>query len=73
MQDDLYSVADKVGDTFTLKEGATYYNGAGMPKWLFGMTLYIRSIRPNGDIVFSRLPTGLITGVIKPEAMQLKN
>lgn len=63
----------KVGDTFTLKEGATYYNGAGMPKWLFGMTLYIRSIRPNGDIVFSRLPTGLITGVIKPEVMQLKN
>lgn len=60
----------KVGDSFKLKTGAKYSSGASIPSWVFSKKLYIRSIRANGDIVFSTNQTGAVTGVIKPENMQ---
>lgn len=56
--------AFKVGDEVKLVEGAKYTNGKAIPKWLVGKKVYVREIRKNGDIVFSTLKIGLITGVV---------
>ena len=56
----------KVGDVVKLKSGATYISGASIPQWVINSTLYAREIRKNGDIVFSTLKTGAITGVAHP-------
>ena len=56
----------KVGNVVKLKSGATYISGASIPQWVINSTLYAREIRKNGDIVFSTLKTGAITGVAHP-------
>ena len=38
-----------------------------MPKWLFDRTLYVREIYDNGDIVFSTLKSGAVTGIVNPK------
>ena len=58
--------AFKVGDTVRLMEGATYTNGGKIATWIFNSKLYVRDIRKNGDIVFSTLKTGDVTGVVSP-------
>lgn len=58
------SIAFKVGDEVKLIEGAKYTSGKAIPKWLIGKKVYVREIRKNGDIVFSTLKIGLITGVV---------
>ncbi len=56
----------KKGDEVKLVQGATYISGKAIPGWLFNMKLYVREIRSNGDIVFSTLATGAVTGVTNP-------
>lgn len=58
------TTAFKVGDEVKLIEGAKYTSGKAVPKWLIGKKVYVREIRKNGDIVFSTLKIGLITGVV---------
>ena len=55
----------KVGDAVSLVAEATYADGKSIPGWLFKSKLYVREIRKNGDIVFSTVTSGPITGVIK--------
>ena len=57
----------KVGDAISLVPGATYVGGKSIPGWLFKSKLYVREIRKNGDIVFSTVKTGAVTGVISPQ------
>lgn len=52
-----------VGDAVQLVSGATYTNGKAIPNWVVKSKLYVREIRSNGDIVFSTLKIGLVTGV----------
>ena len=59
--------AFKVGDAVSLVSGATYADGKTIPTWLFKSKLYVREIRKNGDIVFSTVATGPVTGVINPK------
>lgn len=58
------TIAFKVGDQVKLVAGAKYTNGKSIPKWLVGKKVYVREIRKNGDVVFSTLKIGLITGVV---------
>lgn len=54
----------EIGDKVKLVSGATYYNGASIPSWLFNSTLYVRAI--NGEnITISTLQMGAITGIVK--------
>lgn len=55
----------KVGDVIQIKAGAKYATGQNIPSWVLSKTLYAREIRANGDVVFSTLKTGAVTGVIK--------
>lgn len=59
----------KAGDVIKLKSGATYISGQSIPNWVINSTLYAREIRKNGDIVFSTLKTGAITGVVSPSQL----
>ena len=59
----------KVGDEVKLVEGAKYTSGKAVPKWLIGKKVYVREIRKNGDIVFSTLKIGLITGVVNKKCL----
>lgn len=59
----------EVGDNARLISGAKYINGNDIPDWIVKQVVYIREIRDNGDIVFSRLKTGNITGVVKPNQL----
>lgn len=54
----------KVGDVIKLQAGAKYVGGGAIPAWVINSTLYARQIRANGDIVFSTLKTGAVTGVV---------
>lgn len=56
----------KVGDAVQLVAGATYASGKAIPAWVFRNKLYVREIYSNGDIVFSTVKTGAVTGVTKP-------
>lgn len=61
----------EVGDEVKLVEGAKYADGKSIPSWLFNKKkLYVREIRRDGNIVFSVLKIGAITGVVKPEALE---
>lgn len=60
-----------IGQTIALVDGAKYVGGGSIPKWVIKSTLYVREIRSNGDIVFSTLKTGAITGVV--EQKYIKN
>ena len=57
----------KKGDEVKLVAGATYISGQAIPSWVFEKKLYVREIRSNGDIVFSTLATGAVTGVTAAE------
>lgn len=65
------SISLAVGDKVLLKEGATYYNGQAIPKWLFGTTLYVRSIGVNSNrVVVSTLKSGAITGAVHKDYLE---
>lgn len=57
----------EVGDVIKLTDDAAYFDGREIPSWVFGMTLYVRQIYYNGDIVFSAQKEGAITGIINPK------
>ena len=57
--------AFKSGDAVSLVAGATYTDGKTIPGWLFKSKVYVREVRKNGDIVFSTVTTGPVTGVTK--------
>lgn len=64
----VYPVAESqesfaVGSEVKLVAGAKYINGTAIPSWVINSKLYVREIRANGDIVFSTVKTGAITGV----------
>ena len=68
----------KEGDEVKLVKGATYISGQAIPSWLFDKKLYVRDIRSNGDIVFSTLSSGAVTGVtaadnLVPYSASVKN
>ena len=52
----------KKGDAAQLIAGATYTSGGGIPAWVLESKVYVREIRSNGDVVFSTLQTGAVTG-----------
>ena len=54
----------KVGDVIKLQPGATYVSGKSIPTWIINSTLYAREIRKNGNIIFSTLKSGAVTGVV---------
>lgn len=56
-----------VGDAVKLVEGAKYVNGKAIPTWVINSTIYVREIRDNGNIVFSTLKIGALTGVAEPK------
>lgn len=56
-----------IGQEVKLVAGATYINGKSIPSWIQKSKLYVREIRNNGDIVFSTLKSGAITGVAAPK------
>jgi hypothetical protein len=60
----------KVGDKIKLVSGATYTSGKAIPAWVFKSVLYCRDIRANGDVVFSTLKEGAVTGVIAKTSIQ---
>ena len=55
----------KVGQNIKIKKGSKYIDGNIIPTWVLNATLYVRSIRSNGDIIFSTKKTGAVTGVVK--------
>lgn len=58
----------KVGDEVQLVAGAKYASGKDIPAWVFQRKLYVREIRSNGDIVFSTVAKGAVTGVAPASA-----
>lgn len=52
------------GDVIKLKAGAKYTSGKEIPAWIMNSKLYVRQVRENGDVVFSTLKTGAVTGVV---------
>ena len=50
-----------------LVSGAKYTSGQTIPSWVINSKLYKRDVRPNGDVVFSTLKTGAVTGVVSPK------
>ena len=63
----VYPKALEVGDAAKLISGAKYINGTAIPTWVISSTVYIREIRSDGNIVFSTLKTGAVTGVAEPK------
>ncbi len=55
------------GSIIKLTSGAKYTNGKSVPNWVINSTCYVREIRNDGNISFSVLKTGAITGVISPK------
>lgn len=58
-------------DMIRLKNNAKYFNGDTIPSNLFDIDLYAREIRPNGNIVISTQPSGLIYGVVNQEYVEI--
>lgn len=58
----------KVGDEVQLVAGAKYASGKDIPAWVFQRKLYVREIYTNGDIVFSTVAKGAVTGVAPASA-----
>ena len=54
----------EIGNEVSLLNGSKYTSGIQVPNWVIKSKLYIREIRPNGDIVISTKKTGAITGVV---------
>lgn len=52
-----------IGQEVKLVAGAKYTNGRSIPSWVLKSKLYVREVRDNGDIVFSTLKSGAVTGV----------
>ena len=48
----------KIGDEVKVISGATYYNGAKIPTWLYDYKLYVREIRKNDELVIYTKKTG---------------
>lgn len=67
------ATAVKVGDVIKIKAGAKYIGGQAIPDWVIKSTLYAREIRSNGDVVFSTLKTGAITGVVAAKDIEGNN
>jgi hypothetical protein len=59
----------KVGDKVKILTGSTWSTGDRIPVWVFPKTLYVREIRKNGIILVSILPSGAITGTVKPNCL----
>ena len=65
----VYPVATSTSSTFSvgqevkLVSGAKYTNGKSIPSWVLKSKLYVREVQSNGNIVFSTLKSGAITGV----------
>ena len=55
----------KDGDVIKIGSGAKYTTGAPIPNWVINSKLYYRGEKDNGDIIFSTLQTGAITGVVE--------
>lgn len=55
------------GDEIKLVAGAKYTNGKSIPSWVLKSKLYFRDVKSNGDIVFSILKVGAITGTVSPK------
>lgn len=52
------------GEQINLSTDAKYINGKDVPDWVLDNKLYYRGRDDNGNIIFSTLKTGLITGVV---------
>lgn len=52
------------GDQIKLSSDAKYTNGKSIPSWVFEKPLYFRGKDSSGNIKFSTLKTGAITGVV---------
>lgn len=59
----------KDGERIKLKPGVTYYDGKKIPSWVFTVPLYYRGRNKHG-VIFSRLKTGAVTGVVLEESIQ---
>lgn len=56
----------KEGDRVKLKSGAKWYDGTGIPSWVFNEKLYVRSgIYNDNTVLVSTLASGAITGRAK--------
>jgi hypothetical protein len=67
--DDTYNKPDNtttlsVGDVIQLASGAKYISGKTIPSWVMKQTLYVRQVYSNGNVAFSTLKTGAITGIV---------
>lgn len=60
-------------DEIKLIAGAKYVDGQSIPDFLFGRKLYVVQVRGNGDIVFSTVTTGAVTGVVAQKYIQPYN
>lgn len=58
-------------DKIRLKNNAKYFNGDSIPSNLFGVDLYAREVRSNGDVVVSTQPSGFVYGVINQEYIEI--
>ena len=56
-----------IGDAVKLVEGAKYVNGHNIPTWVINSTVYVREIRTDGNVVFSTVKVGAVTGVAEPK------
>lgn len=53
----------KEGDAAKLVSDAKYTSGKDIPTWVINSKVYVRDIRADGNVVFSTLQTGAVTGV----------
>lgn len=57
----------KKGDEIKLVAGAKYTTGKSIPNWVLNSKLYFRDTTENGNIIFSVLKVGAITGTVEPK------
>jgi hypothetical protein len=63
----------KIGDTVKLTANAVWSTGQKIPLWAFTKIFYVRNIHKNGTVSISILQNGAITGIVKPEYLDLLN
>ena len=61
------SVKFNKGDEIKLVSGAKYTSGKAIPNWVVKSKLYFRGTTDKGDIIFSILKIGAITGTVSPK------
>ena len=61
----------QVGDVVKIHKNAIWSTGTKVPDWLLSKTIYVRGIQSNGLISVSTLQKGAITGVLKPQYLDL--